>query len=242
MADLSLYYTNDMHGRTAALDHLARLPREAGTLILDGGDALEGSNTLCRRSEPVLDRMSALGYSAMAMGNRELHYFRSVMRWRRDQRSFPLLAANLVDLRHPGHNLWQNSLEIEVGGIRVGLFGATVVQYAHCCLWERLFGLRFYQPESCLPQVAEELRNRCDVLFFISHLGFEVDRRMASCMPGVDLILGAHSHDVLSQPHRERNIPIVQAGSHSRYVAELKLWLGKPHRLEYRLLQPALVA
>ncbi len=243
MSDLSLYYTNDMHGRFAALDHLASLPRTPSTLLLDGGDALEGSNTLCRRSEPVLERMSELGYAAMTMGNRELHYLRAVMRWRRDQRSFPLLASNLTDLRHRGHhNLWDRSLELEVGGLRVGLFGATVVQYPHHSLWERLFGLRFFAPEKCLPAIAEELRSRCDLVFFMSHLGFDIDRQLAACLPGVDLILGAHSHHVLSEIHLEQNVPIVQTGSHSRYLAELKLWLGKPNRLEYRLMQPALVA
>lgn len=231
-----------MHGQMAALGRLGKLPRDGNTLLLDGGDALEGSNTLYRRSEPVLDRMSELGYSAMAMGNRELHYIRAVMRWRRDQRRFPLLATNLVDLRHPGLNLWDRSVELECGGLRIGLFGATVVQYGHNSLWERLFGLRFLKPERCLPEVAEELRSRCDLVFFLSHLGFDQDRWLASHLTDVDLILGAHSHHVLSEPHREGNVPIVQAGSHSRYLAELKLWLGKPHRLEYRLMSPALVA
>lgn len=239
MADLRLLYTNDMHGRTASLDLLARQPRDARTLLLDGGDALCGSNTVYRRHEPVLDQMRKLGFAAMAMGNRELHYLRRVMGWRRDQRRFPLLAANLVDLRHPQHDLWQSVLELHVEDVKVGLIGATVVQYPHGSVWERLFGLRFFQPEDCLPQLVEEMRDRCDVVLLLSHLGFEVDCRIASRLPRVDLILGAHSHTVLQEPHRVAGVPIVQAGSHSRYLAELRLGSGK---VEYQLHSPALVA
>lgn len=225
-----------------ALDQLVQVPRKPGSLLLDGGDALKGSNTVFHRSEVVLERMSGLGYNAMAMGNRELHYLRQVMRWRRDQRTFPLLAANLVDLRHGDLGLWQRSHELEVSGLRVGLLGATVVQYPPRSLWERLFGLRFLAPELCLPPLVEELRSRCDLVFFMSHLGFEVDRELAARLPGVDLILGAHSHHVLTEPFWVQKVPIVQTGSHSRFLAELKLWLGTPTRLDYRLVEPVLVA
>ena len=48
--------------------------------------------------------MKELGYHAMAMGNREFHYIRSIMKWRRDETGFPILSANLFDMT--GKSVW----------------------------------------------------------------------------------------------------------------------------------------
>lgn len=234
-ADLTIYHTNDMHGRPGALERLEEEERSDPHLLLDAGDAISGSNTVFRRREPVLERMSRLGYHAMAMGNREFHYLRAVHRLRRGQRQFPLLAANLVDLRRPAAPLWQSSLERQVGGVRVGILGATPVQYRPGSVWERLSGFRFLSPEDCLAPLAEELAARNDLVILLSHLGWAADRSLARRLPGVRLVLGGHSHTLLAEPEWVGGAWILQAGSHGRFLGEIRLDLD-PLRVEYRLL------
>lgn len=235
MARLRLYHTNDMHGREDLLDLLESHGREAGSLLLDAGDAIQGSNTVFRLSEPILERMSRLGYAAMAMGNREFHYLRTVHQWRRSQRSFPLLASNLVDLRG-GAPLWDRTFECTVGDFRVGVLGATPVQYPPGAVWEKLSGFRFQDPAEVLPPLAEELASRNDVVVFLSHLGARADRALAPLLRGVSLIVGGHSHTLFTVPERAGDLWIVQAGSHGRFLGEVLLEPGTPAGIEYRLL------
>lgn len=233
--ELTLYHTNDMHGARTALEWLRGLERPSPSLLLDAGDAIRGSNTAFRLCEPNLEAMSRAGYHAMTMGNREFHYFRWVQRLRLKQRCFPLLAANLVDLRGASAGLWQRSVELVLGELKVGIMGATVVQYPMGSGWERLTGFRFLPPGECLPGLAAELRARCDLVIFLSHLGLDEDRRLAPLLKDVDLIVGGHTHTLLERPERVAGCLIVQAGSHGRFVGELKLRLGRQLEHEYRL-------
>lgn len=103
---MRIYFTNDMHGHLQAVEWLEReaapLLRSGEALYLDSGDALLGSHTVWRRREPILERMRSLPCAAMAMGNRELNYLRSVLQLRQKERGFPLLCSNLGDLKvHP---------------------------------------------------------------------------------------------------------------------------------------------
>jgi len=246
VSHLTVYHTNDMHGRHEVLDLLESQDRESPSILLDAGDAISGSNTVFHLAEPILERMSGVGYTAMAMGNREFHYLRGVHQRRQAQRSFPVLAANLQDLRS-GKAFWQPALELQVEGIRVGILGATPVQYPPLAIWERLSGFRFLDPFQALPALAEELASRNDVVILLSHLGARVDRELARRLPGVRLIVGGHSHTLFTQPERCGETWIVQTGSHARFLGELCLEVGaRPGRIRSRLVptdgSPPLVA
>jgi len=43
------------------------------------------------------------------------------------------------------------------------------------------------------------------------------------CRKFVDVIIGAHSHTVMSKPEVVSNVIITQAGCHGKYVGELKI-------------------
>ncbi len=236
MSRLTVFYTNDMHGRHEVLDLLEARDRPSGSILLDAGDAISGSNTVFRLAEPILERMSRVGYTAMAMGNREFHYLRGIHQRRKAQRSFPILAANLQDLRAEAA-FWEPMLELQVGGIRVGILGATPVQYPPQAIWERLFGFRFLDPLQVLPPLAEELASRTDLVILLSHLGARMDRELARRLPGVRLIVGGHSHTLFTQPERCGEAWIVQTGSHARFLGEICLEVGaRPGRIRSRLL------
>ncbi len=228
---LHLLYTSDMHNR---LEPLARIPQllRSDSLLLDGGDALAGSNTVFRWEEPALVRMGRLGYRAMAMGNREFSYFRWVLRWREQERPFPLLACNLQDLRQRQQD-WRSWVELPEH--RAIVVGVTPVQYPVGSAWERLTGFRFLDPANCLPPLLEELRPRARHLIVLSHLGLKVDLQLAERGLAADLILGGHSHDLTPLPLRRGGLMLVHPGSHGRYLAELEhcpqrgCWEGRMH-------------
>lgn len=205
----------------------ARLGREQA-LWLDSGDALRGSNTVFRRHEPILKAMREQGCVAMAMGNREFNYQRWVMRRRRRERQFPLLCSNLRDLRgaeptadEGGALTWQETLDLSTPEGEVVVIGATVVQYPVGSPWERVFGFRFLDPLTVVPALAQRSAQRGAAVWVLSHLGLDVDRRLAERLPRGSLILGGHTHTVLAEPEEVNSCWIVQGGAHANYIGVL---------------------
>ena len=253
-----IYHSNDVHGRLEALAGLLRKWRvdEGAGLWFDSGDALCGSNTAFHWHEPILDFMSAHGCAAMAMGNREFHYWRRVLRRRSKQRSFPLLCANLSDLRCPANDdlaersarkdalpeelaLWQPYCELpapEAGARSLGVLGATVVQYPVGSPWENIWRWRFFDPFEVLPPLAQRLYERGLAVIVLSHLGLDKDELLAALLPPGTLILGGHTHTVLSEPKRVGNCYIVQGGAYAQHLGRLNYDLERRELDDYRLL------
>ncbi len=188
-------------------------------LLFDSGDSLLGSNTVFRCHEPIAELMNEADYTAQAMGNREFNYLRRVMAMREKTRNFPLLCCNLTDLRC-GCRYWQQVLEIPAGsyGNSVPLIvtGATPVQYPPGHFWEKVFGFRFSDPLEAVPEVIAESVARGARVIVLSHLGLDMDRKLAEVLPEGSLIIGGHSHTVLEEPVFCGGCWIVQAGSHGR--------------------------
>ena len=65
----------------------------------------------------------------------------------------------------------------------------------------------------------------------LSHQGSKVDRVLAQAVPGIDIIVGAHSHDEISPPERLGSTWLVQALSDAAVLGELTLTLGPDRRL-----------
>lgn len=239
---LKLLHTNDMHDRRGVFPVLESRPKDGATLLVDAGDAIRGSNTVFRLHEPILDAMSRVGYDAMAFGNREFNYLRSVLRRRHRQVRFPFICANVHDLRDKVNDLWQPTLIKQVGGARVGLIGLTPVQYLEPSPWQSIFGFRFRPPQEVLPSLVASLRPQVDALVLLSHSGFDADCRIARETNGIDVIVGGHSHHLLESPRQIAGTAIVQTGSYGRYVGEMTLRVkqgGCVEMVDYRLIPTA---
>ena len=65
------------------------------------------------------------GTGVQAMGNREFHYLRRVLTHRQAQRRFPILAANLEDLRRSTETWWAAEQIVTVGSYRIGFTAVT---------------------------------------------------------------------------------------------------------------------
>ena len=219
-SSLRLLHTADAHGTTVVYQALATKIRPEEDLLLDAGDTLLGSNTAFRWREPNLGTLSELGCAALTMGNRELHYLPWVLEQRASERNFPLLAANLVDLwGRP--TTWQEGISLKKAGLRIGVFGMTVVQYPVGSLYERLFGLRFLPPHTLIESLVKRYQQEHDLVIFLSHLGLNQDRALATQLAArpelrLDFILGGHSHNLFHQSERLGHCRLAHVGSHSQ--------------------------
>ena len=52
----------------------------------------------------------------------------------------------------------------------------------------------------------------------LSHNGFDVDRKLASRVKGIDVILTGHTHDALPEPVKVGKTLLIASGSHGKFV------------------------
>ena len=233
MPRLHVFHTNDFHGKLtdekAALlkREIERLSVGEPYLLLDAGDAISAGNLgFNPMGEPVLVRMSALGYDAMTMGNRETHPSLPVVRTKLSKATFPVLCGNgyvVDDNRHISRKLlpFRSSVILERGEKKIGIFGVTVPMATPQKIDAALWGNLFAPPIETAKRLAAELRPQCDFLIALTHIGIAQDRKLAEAIPELDLLIGGHTHVVLEQPEVVNNVPIVQAGSHARYLGHV---------------------
>jgi 5'-nucleotidase / UDP-sugar diphosphatase len=232
---LTIIHTADMHNRldderAAALGFLRE---KSKALLLDSGDAIGAGNVYVRPAEPVLGRMNAAGYHAMAVGNREFFFRKRGMILKTRQAEFPVLTTNLLP-RDGDFGHIRRWMRLEQGGEGVGIFALTptMIQPGH--FFERLSDVRFLAWEAAAREAVERLRNDVDWLIALSHRGVEDDRALAEICPEIDLILGGHSHDEVFREIGPAGTLISHAGYHAARAAFIRADRGADGRTRYQ--------
>ena len=246
--ELTLLTTNDLHahlvpfnhpdnlkGRCPVLENVGGAARRATivnriraestcpVLLLDSGDTTYGSNPLARRfhGEPDVAVLNAMSYDAMAPGNHDFQWpAADTLRNIKDSQ-FPWVCANLVDEK-TGKLFLEPYVIREIDGVRVALFGlittgANQPQYKAT----HELGLKALDPIKEAQKIVPEVRQKADIVICLSHLGVNEDEKLVAAVPGIDIILGGHSHTRLLHPKMTPSgtstatclgaVPIVQA-------------------------------
>lgn len=228
-------------GKLGGMAHIAtlverqRAEQPNKTVLVDSGDTWHGTIVPLRlNGRPVLDVMNAIGYDAMTLGNVEFIYPQPVLTSLIRDAKFPILAANFYDLEFDERvkipNLYPYIVK-KVGDLKVGLIGMTyqwntkTVAPVNVSGWS--FGLRIDEVKADI----DHLRNKekVDIVVMLSHMGWPVDEKFATLVDGIDVIVGAHTHDVLYKPSlvynekSKREVLIVQSGSQGKMLGQLDL-------------------
>ncbi|MES2463739.1 MAG: metallophosphatase [Armatimonadota bacterium] len=236
---LHILHTNDFHnsfgdeGEARLREAIAAL-NGAPYLLLDAGDAIKAGNVGVNPfGEPVLDRMSDLGYDAMTMGNREFHVLHAALETKINRARFPVLCANMrsKDPAAAEKLPVKPYVTVERGGLKITIFGLTVPMVTEKMkMAAAMSSFLFDDPVETARRLIAELRWGADILIGLTHIGIREDERLARSISGIDLIIGGHSHVTLEEPLRlkrdggsSRATPIVQAGWHGRYYGHVRL-------------------
>ena len=231
MPDLTILHTNDLHGKLSncAAETVAREKSSIGRcLLLDAGDAISSGNIYYRPGgEPMLARMSDLGYDAMAMGNREFHFLAAGLKSKVKLAGFPILSANL---RSKGLDIPPGVLPFvvkELEGIRVAVFGLSMPMITKRMIVSKVSPVWFEDPIQAAGEVVPDLRKQADLVIALTHIGLQADVELAASVPGIDLIVGGHSHAVLEEPQVVGDTAIVQAGCWGRCLGKVEIEMGQ---------------
>ena len=247
------HFEGTLGGMAKAATVIARVrAAEPNVLLLHAGDVFHGDLFFnAYFGVPELRLMRQLGFDAMAVGNHEFDFGPAVLAGSLTAAygddTLPLLSANLDLSGYPALTTWiRPALIRDVGGVRIGIFGMTVpddvmnmpapVQILGAGDPTVLMGI-------AAQQVGELRRSGAEVVICLSHLGVLYDRAIAANVPGIDIIVGGHDHNVFYRPEAVANPEggptlILQAGSHYEYVGRLRFTVdaGKVRVLSYRLL------
>jgi sulfur-oxidizing protein SoxB len=224
------------YGRVGGMDRLAALVAairaERGTervLLLDGGDALQGSYTaLQTRGADMVEVMQALGVEATT------GHWEFTLGWQRMTELFggahksgtsglAFLAGNVrdTDFEEP---VFPAMRLIEKGGVAVAVIGQafpyTPIANPRWMMPSWSFGIR---ERSLRASVEAARRQGAQVVVLLSHNGFDVDRKLAERVDGLDVILTAHTHDALPAPVQVGRTLLIASGSSTKLLSRLDL-------------------
>lgn len=238
---ITLLHTNDIHARVVGIARIATLVAseraaqpETPTLYFDLGDVEDTANRLSSLTKgAAMHRLlSAAGCDASAVGNAVLmRYGPTALRAEAAVASYPLLLANLRDADgEPLAGTTPHAM-LTVGGVRLGLIGLTAVLPEY----ETFLGLQTLPVLPLVRELVASLRqDGADAVLLLSHMGLDVDRRLASELQSeVLLILGAHTHDLLPEGERIGSVTLAQAGQYAEHVGRVTLlWDGETLSVE----------
>jgi len=234
-------------------------------LVLDAGDYSMGTafGAASRETGGELQIMSRMGYDATTFGNHDFDLGpdglgKSIGVASKAGRVPALLAANtnfagsdatLSELQHLAKDgVIRRHLVIERGGIRFGLFGllGKEAQFYTTGAGAVTFSDAIETAKEMVKVVRET--EKVDVVICLSHGGLEKgkdgryndgdDVRLAKAVPGIDVVIGGHSHTELKETIIiNGHTPVVQAGLEGRNLGELVITLdgGKLTVASYRL-------
>jgi len=241
------------YGRMGGYAHIAtmvkrvRAERPGRTLLLDGGDTLQGSATaLWTNAGDMLQVINQLGVEVFAPHweftfgiDRVKELFGDKDKPGRFKGEF--IAQNVMDISWgaPGDPVFKPYTVRELGGARIGIVGQAFpyVPISHPLRFvpDLSFGIR----EEQLQQRVDELRQqKVDAVVLLSHNGVGVDLKLAGRVRGIDVILGGHTHDALPQPIKVGNTLVINSGAYGKFLSRLDLDVkgGKIAGYRYKLL------
>ncbi|MFQ6131841.1 MAG: metallophosphoesterase [Armatimonadota bacterium] len=195
---LTIIHTADFHDRLteAKAERLRELKAQhENCLLLDSGDALAAGNVTFRlRPERSLELMNRAGYDAMAIGNREYYFRKSILMRKTRPAQFSVLSSNLAPKTGDLGHVAQRRLLRMGDGLRVAIFALSREMIAPDGYWQRFSDCVFLDALEVARLTVGDLRETMDVLIALSHLGREGDEELLGLGLPIDFILGAHEH------------------------------------------------
>ena len=216
--ELHILSINDPH---AAIEQFPRLGYVADSLraiypdllVLSAGDNRSGDpiNDMFEiPAYPMVVLMNQVGFHATAVGNHEFDSNQSGLARLIGLSTFSTLCANMEP--DPKWNMHVKPYQVfDCGGISVGVLGVTAlgsmgIPESHPA---RLTDIKFMDPLETI-QKFRFLRDKCDVVLLLSHLGYTTDVKFSAELPWVDIIVGGHSHTQIQGGEMHNGILITQ--------------------------------
>lgn len=199
-----------------------RAGAENATIVIDGGDTIQGSAlaalTYGAAVVPLLDR---LGFDVAVPGNWEVVYGPEVMKERLGELSYPWIATNVFDAA-TGEAVFDATWMTERQGVQIGFVGFTDPDVPLRQPPSYSAGLR-YEDHHRLNAYAQELRDQgADVVVLVSHIGLSKALALTEELEGFDFHLSSDTHERTYTPFDVNGVWVVEPGAFGSFLGKLQ--------------------
>ncbi|HQP33014.1 MAG TPA: bifunctional UDP-sugar hydrolase/5'-nucleotidase [Candidatus Cloacimonas sp.] len=240
---VTILHTNDTHsaylpqnskygkiGGYAALEYYLNAEREKTpvSLYLDAGDQQTGSifSSLSYADAiggAVIKVFNYLHLDAATYGNHEFDYTQENTIKLRELANYPFITSNILDEKNqPFGNMPYQIFSLD--SLKIGIMGLTLTELPEKVKRENITGLTILPYKEAIDNYIEEVDKQSDLIILLTHNGLEADSLLATVLDNrIDLIIGGHSHTVISEPFKVNGIYIASTGSYLNYLGAINI-------------------
>ena len=232
------------YGKMGGLDRVStivksiRATRDDKMLMLDGGDTWQGSYVAQKtHGQDMVDIMNVLKPDAM-VSHWEFTLGEDRVREIIETLDFPFLGSNIFD-KEWNEPAFEHTRMVDRGGVKIAIVGQAFpylpVANPGWMFPSLSFGIR---EEVLQANIIAARENGAELVVLLSHNGFDVDRKLAGRVEGIDVILTAHTHDALPEPVLVGKTMLIASGSNGKFVSRLDLDVqnGAVKGFKYKLI------
>lgn len=207
-------------------------------LLLNAGDSFQGSLFYTTYKGAVEEEfLNQIKPDAVTLGNHEFDDGETALVPFLDKAKFPVVSANVVPNDKSGAaGKFKPSIVVEVGGQKIGIVGAVTNDTPE--LASPGPNIAIADDVKSITADVEKLKAQgINKIIAVTHIGYRRERDVIAKIPGIDVVVGGHSHTLLSNtdPKAEgpyptmvdnpdgSKVPVVQAASYSKYLGEFKV-------------------
>lgn len=231
---------NECFGGAARLKTIIDQRRAAlagqNVLVLDAGDNFQGSLFYTTyKGAAEVEFLNAVKIDAMTVGNHEFDDGEGPLAAFLDKAQFPVVTANLVvdDQSKLGERI-KKSIVLDVGGKKIGIVGAVTTETPE--LASPGPHVKITDDAAAISAEVDALKSQgINKIIALTHVGYPRDVEKIAKIAGVSIVVGGHSHTLLSNTDPKAagpyptmvdnpagyKVPVVQAASYGKYLGDL---------------------
>jgi len=211
--------------------------QDGNSLLLSAGDNFQGSLYYTTyKSKVVSDFFNQMGFDVVATGNHEFDDGPEEFLKFIEAADFPIIGGNFDVTKDEGlRGKIEGSIVLDVGGEKIGIIGATTEDTPEIA---SPGDVEFHDVIQYVRGASEALDAAgVNKIILLSHIGYTEDLNVAASLPLVDVIVGGHSHTLLSNtaegaagpyPTMVKNpdgveVPVVQANQYGKYLGDIAI-------------------
>ena len=202
---------------------------EENVLYVISGDMVQGSIIDSDfKGTSTMQIMNYLAPDVVALGNHEVDYGLPHLLFLEKIANFPIVNANLY-IKPFEKRMMRPYYIVKKAGFDILFTGILTEKVMDSLKADELIGTFVTLEEAGgeVGKICDAFKtNDIDLTILLTHIGFESDKELAAMLRpewGVDIIIGGHSHTILSEPALVNNILIVQAGTGTNQIGRFDL-------------------
>lgn len=229
---IHIFHTNDIHSHFEYWQRMQSFIKEQRieyakigepSFLFDIGDHLDRSNiyTEATLGKGNINLLNDAQYDVVTIGNNEgitLSFEELYSLY--DEAKFEVVVANIEPIQGEKPN-WLKAYTIlqTKYGTKIGVIGATALFDA----FYRELNWNVKEPREILVQLANQLKDKVDIVVCLSHLGITEDELLANECPNIDVIFGAHTHHLFEKGKIVNNVLLTGCGKFGVYTGHLTI-------------------